>query len=125
MPPPELARNAPWLDVLEPIEVGFFPGLRDELRSSLHGQRRLLGLGERLGVGIPLIGEPGLDNDVRAVAVRHGVRVRFDLREKTGERHHLDDPAARDEPILAIDRGDQSRVIVIALPGPRRSRHCP
>ena len=53
--------------------------------------------------------------DVRAVAVRHGVRVRFDLRQKTGERHHLDDPAPCDEAVLAIDRGDQPDVIVIAL----------
>ena len=53
--------------------------------------------------------------DVRAVAVRHGVRVRFDLGEKAGERHHLDDPAARDEAVLAIDRGDEPRMIVVAL----------
>ena len=112
--PPELARNAPRLDVLEPIEVGLLPGLGDELGLAFahRGDRRL---GERLGVGVPLVREPGLDDHVRAVAVRNCVRVRFDFREKTGERHHLDDPAPRDEAVLAIDRGDQPGMIVVAL----------
>ena len=43
------------------------------------------------------------------------MRMRFDLGQKTGERHHLDDPAPRDEAVLAIDRGDQPRMIVVAL----------
>ena len=47
--------------------------------------------------------------------MRHGVRMRFDLGQKTGERHHLDDPASRDEAVLAVDSGDEPRVIVVAL----------
>ena len=47
--------------------------------------------------------------------MRHGVGVGLDLRQKAGERHHLDDPASRDEAVLAVDGGDQPRVIVVAL----------
>ena len=114
MAPPELARNAPRLDVLEPVEIGLLPGLRHELGLALaHGRDRRLG--ERLGVDVPLVGEPGLDDHVRAVAVRHRVRMRLDLGQKPGERHHLDDPASRDEAVLAVDGGDEPRVVVVAL----------
>ena len=47
--------------------------------------------------------------------MRHRVRVRFDLGQKTGERHHLDDSAPRDEAVLTVDGGDEPRVIVVAL----------
>ena len=47
--------------------------------------------------------------------MRHGVRVRLDLGQKTGERHHLDDPPARDEAVLGVDGGDEARVVVVAL----------
>ena len=43
---------------------------------------------------------------VRAVPVRHHVRVRLDPGEQTRERHHLDDALARGEAVLAVDRGD-------------------
>ena len=36
-------------------------------------------LRQRLGVDIPLIGEPGLDHRARAVAMRHHQRMRLDL----------------------------------------------
>src|SRR6202012_588909 len=60
MPPPELARNAPRLDVLEPVEVGLLPALRHEL-SLAPADRVNRRTSQRLGVDIPLIGEPGLD----------------------------------------------------------------
>src|SRR5690606_26503818 len=51
--PPELARNAPRLDVLHPLEVGLFPVLRDEGGAPFPDafDRRF---GERLRVHIPL-----------------------------------------------------------------------
>ena len=73
------------------------------------------GPGEGLGVGVPLVGEPGLDDGVRAVAVRDGVRVRLDLRQQAQQRHHVDDPASRDEAVLTVDAGDEARMVVIAL----------
>ena len=114
MSPPELARNAPRLDVLEPIEVGLLPGRRHELGLALahRGDRRL---SEGLGVDVPLIGKPWLDDRVRPVAMRHGVGMRLDLSQKSGERHHLDDPGSRDEAVLAVDSGDEPRVVVVAL----------
>ena len=47
--------------------------------------------------------------------MRNHVRVRLDLREQTCERHQLDDPQPRDETVLAVDRGEQPVVVVIAL----------
>src|SRR5271155_2998709 len=59
--PPELARNAPGLDILQPLEVGLFPVFRDE--AGLAQPYRLQGrLRQSLGVDIPLLGQPGLDD---------------------------------------------------------------
>ena len=63
MPPPELAGDAPRLDVLQPVEIGLFPVLRHEFRAPVphRFQRRL---GERRGVHKPLIGQHRLDDDL-------------------------------------------------------------
>ena len=47
--------------------------------------------------------------------MRNRVRMRLDLGQQTGERHHFDDPQPGDEAVLAIESGDQPRVVVIAL----------
>ena len=61
--PPELAGNAPGLNVFHPVVIGLFPILRDEFGLALFhcGDGRL---GHRLGVDIPLIRHPRLDDDV-------------------------------------------------------------
>ena len=78
MAPPELARDAPRLDVFHPIEIGVLPVLRDELGLAVahRGDRRLRQL---LGVDVPLVGQIWLDHHVGTVAMRHDVTVRLDL----------------------------------------------
>ena len=41
--------------------------------------------------------------------------VRLDPGQKAGEGHHLDDPEPGDKAVLAVDGGDQPRMVVIAL----------
>ena len=43
------------------------------------------------------------------------MRMRLDLGQQPGVRHHRDDPLARDEAVLTVDRGDEPGVVVIAL----------
>ena len=102
MAPPELARDAPGLNVLEPFEIGLLPVLRDEEGLAL-AHRRERGLSQRLGVDVPLVGEPGLDDGVGAVAVRNGVRVRLDLLQPALGGHQADDALARLETIDAVN----------------------
>ena len=61
MPPPQLARDAPRLDILQPVEIGLLARLWHDLgRARTHGlQRRLDDLG---GVHKPLIGQHRLDH---------------------------------------------------------------
>ena len=65
--PPELARDAPGLDVPHPFEVGVGPVRRDEAGRPLldRPDRRAR---QRLRVDEPLVGEPRLDHRLRAVA---------------------------------------------------------
>ena len=72
--PPELARDAPGLDVAHPLEVGLLPVLRHE-RGLAALDRRDRRLGQLGGVHVPLVGQPRLDDGVAALRVRHGVRV--------------------------------------------------
>src|SRR5690606_955762 len=66
MAPPELARDAPGLDVLHPVEIGLFPMLRHELGPP--GPHRLdRRPGQDLGVDIPLVGEERLDRNTAPV----------------------------------------------------------
>ena len=81
--------------------------------------------GQRLGVDVPLIGEPRLDHGVRAVAVRDHVRVRFDPRQKAGERHHLDDALPGDETVLTVDARRSAGRGHGRSRRPRRRRGCP
>ena len=69
MAPPELARDAPRLDILKPVEPGLGPAFgHDPDVAILHRlERRQRELG---GVDIPLVGEPRFDDDARAVAER-------------------------------------------------------
>ena len=74
VPPPQLARDAPVLQVFHPVVVGVFPVVRHEFDAAIaHGVER--GLGEffhAFGAGEidePLVGEVGFDDDAAAVAV--------------------------------------------------------
>src|SRR5690606_27061367 len=81
MPPPQLAGDAPGLDVPHPLEVGLLPVLGDELRTSI--LNRLDGLFRQLGgVHIPLVRQPRLDRNAGAISVRDHVRIRLDFFEQ-------------------------------------------
>ena len=100
MPPPELARDAPGLDVAHPFEEGVLPALRHEDRAAAldRGDRRL---GERLGVDVPLVGEPGLEHGAGAVAMRHHQGVRLDALDQALRLQIGDDALARLEAVKA------------------------
>ena len=66
-----MARDTPWLDILHPVEVGFFPRLRHDIETAI--RLALAGgldgwLGKRFGVDIPLVGQPRLNHLARTVA---------------------------------------------------------
>ncbi len=114
MTPPELARDAPRLDVLEPLEIGLLPGLRHEPRfARTHGGQRALG--EGLHVHVPLIREIGLDHRAGAVAVRNRVRMRLDRDEKAALVEQRDDALARLEAIEAVEGEHRIRRIAAAV----------
>ena len=55
--PPELARDAPGLDVAHPLEVGLLPVLRARSRCSPSSTALIAGLASALGVHVPLVGQ--------------------------------------------------------------------
>ena len=76
--PPQLARDAPWLDVFHPVEIGRLPVLRHEVGLALaHGGD--CRLGQFCCVDVPLLGQIRLDHHVGAVAVRHRIGDGLDL----------------------------------------------
>ena len=78
MAPPELARDAPRLDIVHPLIVGLGPVFGDEFRlAGLHRLDRRFR--ERLRIHIPLVGEHGFDDDAGAVAERLHDLLVFDL----------------------------------------------
>src|SRR6267154_5053205 len=101
MPPPQLARDAPGLNVLHPIEIGLFPTLRDEngLPITHRVNRRLCQL---LGANVPLVGKEGFHDLIRAVAVGYDGGVRLDPREFSFRFKLLDNFLARDKSINAV-----------------------
>ena len=81
MSPPELARDAPVLDVVHPVEVDLAPAVRHE--AHLAGFHRLDGgLGERLHLHEPLLGEAALHDLVATIAVSHLVVDVLDVVEE-------------------------------------------
>src|SRR5437764_14728029 len=74
MTPPKLAGDTPGLDILHPLEIGLFPVLRHEVRCATP-HRLACRLRNRVGVDIPLVGQKGLDDDARAIALRPPVRI--------------------------------------------------
>src|SRR5665647_2665241 len=102
MAPPELARDAPGLDVFHPVEISILPILWDELGLAVahRGNRRLR---QFLGVDVPLVGQERLDHHIRAIAVWNNVTVRFYLRDKTALFQPRDNLLARGEAINAFE----------------------
>ena len=90
MAPPQLAADAPVLDVAHPFEVGPRPVLRHEARAALlhrRDRRRC----ERGDLHVPLVGEVGLEHRAAAIAARDGEPVLLDALEEAGGlelRHH-------------------------------------
>ena len=81
MAPPELARDAPVVNVLHPLEVGLLVHLRREADVLLADG--CLGLvGQRLNLDEPLRREARLDRRLAAVAVAHVVDVVLDAGEQ-------------------------------------------
>jgi len=73
--PPELAADAPVLDVLQPVPVGAGPGVGHEAHAAaFHGLEALLR--EFVHPHEPLVGEVGFDHLPGAVAARHHQLVR-------------------------------------------------
>ena len=76
MAPPDLAGDAPVLDVAHPFKVRLRPPLRDDSDASLlHGLYG--GLGQGAGSHEPLGRQERLDDGVAPVAMSHRVRMRF------------------------------------------------
>ena len=77
MPPPELTRDAPVLDIIEPLVVGVDPIVRVETDLAAgHNVQCFLRDGFAIRTGFahrhkPLIGQHGFDNYARAIAAWH------------------------------------------------------
>ena len=87
--PPQLARDAPVLEVVQPVEVHLLPALGVELDGAvLHHARRVLL--EAVHGHEPLLGLPGLELRVAAVARHDGVVVVLHLLQQAQlvERGH-------------------------------------
>jgi len=92
--PPQLARDAPRLDVLEPVEPGLGPGLGHDLDIAL--LHRLECRKRELGrVDIPLVGQPRLDYHARTVAERCRDDAVLDANQRTFLLEQFDDSFAR------------------------------
>ena len=83
MTPPELARNAPVLDVFHPVPVGVDPVLRHEFHRAVLNQLKAA-LAKRVHFHEPLVGEIGLDDLSGTVTARHLQFVRFFLHQQSG-----------------------------------------
>src|SRR5208282_1774425 len=81
MAPPELAADAPVLQVVHPVKIGLVPMARHEADPAA-----LDGLdcraGERRHAHVPLVGQIRFDQGAAAVAARHGVSMSLDAFEQ-------------------------------------------
>ena len=100
MPPPQLAADAPVLNVAHPGEIGVFPGLRHELdAAAAHGLNRRAG--QSLRIDVPLPGQEGFDNDPAAIPARNLQTVIVDTLKQTALAHVLNHLVARCKAIQA------------------------
>ena len=103
--PPQLARDAPVLDVLHPVAVGVPVLFGHEADGVLHDGARC-GLGELLHREEPLHREFRLDGDARALRIADVVGVLLGLFEEPGGIEVLLDPAADIETVLSDVQAD-------------------
>jgi hypothetical protein len=66
MSPPQLTADTPILDVLKPVEVGLLEAFRHDLDASVF-HRVETGIGKRLDLHEPLLGDHRLDNFTAAL----------------------------------------------------------
>jgi hypothetical protein len=138
MAPPQLARDAPVLDVGHPVHVGLGPQLGDEagLAALDRGDRRL---GQRLGLDEPLLHQHRLDHRARALraAARHlvlldraeeagglevGDHLRaglFDGHPDVGGRRRRADPAVRVDDLEHRQAAALAALVVVHVVGRR------
>jgi len=83
MPPPELARDAPVTDVLEPVQVDLLEAFRDDTDAPVPHHLDS-GLGQWRHAYEPLQRNPRLDDGVAALAVSHRVMVRLGFHQIAG-----------------------------------------
>ena len=82
VPPPELAANAPVLDVAHPTEIHVFVLLRYELNRAIFDSGNRF-FRQRFGRNVPLVGEPRLNHHARTVAFRYFQRVVVNFFQQT------------------------------------------
>eukprot|EP00754_Rhynchopus_humris_P043566 Rhum_TRINITY_DN3360_c0_g1::Rhum_TRINITY_DN3360_c0_g1_i1::g.10617::m.10617 len=100
--PPQLARNAPRVDVVEPVVPNLAVALRDQLE--LVGLLQVEGaLGSVLALGEPLRHQELLHNVARALAASDGHRPRLLLHEKVTLLESLDDGGTRVVALHALE----------------------
>ena len=84
--PPQLAGDAPVLDIFQPVVINLLEALRDDpdapVPDSFQG-----GLRQRLDLDEPLLGDHRLDDLAAALGARHVERVGFFLDDQTGSLH--------------------------------------
>jgi hypothetical protein len=106
MAPPELARDAPVVNVVHPLEVSLLVHLRREADVFLPDS--FLGLvGQRLNLHKPLRGKARLDDRLAAVAVAHAVGVVLDFAQEALLFEIGDDLLARH---IAVEAGIRAAV---------------
>ena len=101
--PPQLAADAPVLDVVHPLEIRLRPVFRHEADAAVF-DRRDRRLGQRCDAHVPLVRQPRFEHGVAAIAARHLQRVRVGLFEQSGRLQVRDDALACLEAIEARGR---------------------
>jgi hypothetical protein len=81
MAPPDLAADAPVLDVAHPLEVGVLPVVRHEADAP-SSTASMAGSAEGADLHVPLVGQVGLDDGAGAVAAGHHQLVVLDAGEQ-------------------------------------------
>src|SRR5581483_4000324 len=117
MAPPELARDAPVLDVLEPMVVGGGPVLRYELHLAAGDHREAV---PRHAVHLhePLLGEHRLHDSVATIGARYSQLVWLLRNEQILFLEIIEDPLSSLEALEAlVARGDQCQQFLVVASG--------
>ena len=86
VPPPQLAADAPILDVLQPVVIDLGEAFRHDLDAAIP-HRCQGGFGQRLDLDEPLGGDHRLNDLTTALRARHVERVGFFLDHQPGRAH--------------------------------------